>query len=841
MLGYDEWTKRILTDPWIRQRKTFVPPSGPSNSKIALVGEQPGRREVAKRKPFVGPAGDEVTADLQTAGIPRAEVYFTNVIKDLDHDIKYYIDIPPKKTQSIIISEEGRKYISILKDELLSVKPNIVIAHGAVALWVLGERRGIYAWRGSVFESTLIPGMKVIPTLHAATVIPPKNVYLNKHLIVMDFTKAREQSAFPEYRPFKRNLIIRPSFDTCEQYLKMIYSAGLEGVVVDYDIELSNMEVSCISFSIRPDEAICIPFICEGGDYFTAGQEAHLMRMVASIMEDERITKRGQNVIFDNHFLLRKYGIVVRSYDGVHDTMIAQNTLYPDFEKGLDFIASMWTDIPYYKIDGKFWLKGIGSWEKGWQYNALDSIVCDDAHPKQYADLRKMDNVAAYNRQRKLIPPLTYMMERGIKVDLKGMKASSERAIKDSLILQEKLNSISGRDLNAQSSKQLIQYFYIDKGHPPYKGRDGKVTTDEEAMKRLSRKGFKEADLVLQIRGLNKRASTYLEVEKVDPDGRIRCSYNPVGTRYSRLSSSKNIFGTGTNLQNWPHDILEYLVADEGYVAYNMDLSQFENRIVAYVGNITQMIEAFEQGKDVHRLTAALIFGIAPDEVSDEPGSASIGGGKFSQRFWGKKANHAFNYDFGYRSFSLTYEIPENDGKWIYSRYHTAYPGVKQSYHVMVRAQLAKNRTLTNLLGRRTLFLGKWEDKTFKEAYSCIPQGTCGDVINERGVNYIYYDQNSFWPVELLLQVHDSIGFQIPLSVPWSEHAEMIIKIKRSLETPLVAGAREFVIPVDLTVGKNFCKEKGVELKGKNFPEDVKLLSERLKEIWSKLNGEKTC
>jgi len=625
----------------------------------------------------------------------------------------------------------------------------------------------------------------------------------------------------------------------------MVNDLGRGGMIIDYDIELTNMELSCISFCFRSDEGICIPFIDSNGDYFPVWQEAAIMRKIAEIMEDPLIVKRGQNLCFDNHWMLRKYGIVVRSNDGVHDTMIAQNTLYPDFDKGLNFITSMWTDIPYYKQDGKFWLKGIGSWEKGWQYNILDSISCNEAHPKQYEDLVRQDNIEAYNRQRALIPPLTYMMERGIKVDVQGMKAAQERTIHEAEVLQERLNQLAGRELNPNSTKQLREYFYVDKGLAPYHsrgthGKPGAVTTDEDAMKRIARKGFKEAELILEIRRLIKRASNYLEIDKIDPDGRIRCSYNPSGTRYSRLSSSKNIFGTGTNLQNWPHDLLQYLVADDGHVAYNIDESQFENRIVAYVGNITQMIEAFEQKKDVHRLTAALVFGISPDEVSDEPGSASIGGGKYSQRFWGKKANHAFNYDFGYKSFSLTYEIPESDGKWIYNRYHTAYPGVKQSYHVMVRAQLAKNRTLTNLLGRKTLFLGKWEDKTWKEAYSCIPQGTCGDVINERGVNYIYYDQSSFGPVELLLQVHDSIGFQIPLSVPWIEHARMLIKIKRSLEKPLVTGPREFVVPADLTVGKNFCKEKGIELKGAKFSEDENILAKRLEEIWGKLNGTQT-
>jgi len=372
----------------------------------------------------------------------------------------------------------------------------------------------------------------------------------------------------------------------------------------------------------------------------------------------------------------------------------------------------------------------------------------------------------------------------------------------------------------------------VQKGLTAYK-KKGKVTTDETAMVRIARQGYKSAGLVLQIRRAIKRRSTYLSLDKIDPDGRIRCAYNPVGTRYSRVSSGENIFGTGTNLQNWPHDLLRYLLADEGYIYFSFDLSQFENRIVAYVGNILPMIEAFETGKDVHSLTGALISGKSYKQVKEEAKLgifAPMGDGKHPWRFWGKKCNHALNYDEGYKKFSLDLEIPERDGKVLHYSYHRAYPGVRNSYHAGVRAQLAKDRTLTNLLGRKVTFLGQWGDKLFKEAYSCIPQGTCGDLINERGVNHIYYDQEHYRPIELLNQVHDSVGFQVPLSIPMLQIAEMLIRIKRSLEQPLQYKDREFVVPVDLTLGFNMYSEDCKEIKSKDFSMEPGKLAETLQE-----------
>ena len=171
----------------------------------------------------------------------------------------------------------------------------------------------------------------------------------------------------------------------------------------------------------------------------------------------------------------------------------------------------------------------------------------------------------------------------------------------------------------------------------------------------------------------------------------------------------------------------------------------------------------------------------------------------------------------------------------ICERFHAIYPGIKENYHSLIRAQLARDRTLTNLFERKTLFLDEWNDNLFRDAYSCIPQGTTGDKINEQGVNYIYYNQDKFGPVELLIQVHDSIGFQIPVPggdvpISWLDHAIMLTDIKESLETPLVWKEREFVVPVDIVIGLNLYKEDGVELKSKEVPGEktafAKLLSE---------------
>ena len=814
---------------------SYVPPLGLQDAKIVLVGEQPGKNEIYQRQPFVGPAGRELDSCLHSAGLTRSDCYLTNVIKDLDQHIDKYIKL---KKDTAIISDSGKRYIDFLQEEITKISPNVIVAIGNIALYALTGLTAITKRRGSILESTLIPGTKVIPTIHPATILPPKFVYLNRHLIIFDLKRVKEESKTKDFNFIERNVKIEPSYHDAQMFLMRCESTLVSGAVVDYDIEVFNGEVSCISLAISPTEVMSIPFIDAQGDYFTIEQEATIWKDLARMMEDPKLWKRGQNIVFDSHFLLNKYGIKARS---LHDTMVAQKILFPDYRVGLDFITTMYTDIPYYKDDGKHWYKTGGNFRKLWNYNALDSLACAIAHPKQMVDLERQGNLKTYERKRRIIEPLAYIMEKGILVDTVGMATEAARCDERIETLQEELNTIAGRELNPNSTTKLPQYLYEEKGYAPYRNKSGKYTTDETALKRLIRKGCREAEIVRDYRSEVKLRGNYFSLDKVDKDGRIRCSYNPVGTRFSRISSSKNIFGTGGNLQNWPHKAMKFLLADSGYVYYSYDLSQIENRIVAYVGNVTQMIDAFEADQDMHSLTAALLFNKPIEEISSEDGSSPLGGGKQSERFWGKKTNHELDYDMGYRTFSLQMELPESEGKWLVERWHHIYPGVRQGYHAYVKQQLGENRTLTNLFDRRTLFLDQWGDKLFKAAYSCIPQGTTGDKIDEQGMAYIYYNQDLFKPIELLIQIHDSIGFQIPTSIPWSQHADMLMNIKKSLETPLIWKGREFIVPVDLVMGFNLYKDEGIEIKHGKFPQTNEELAKELEKSYNKLKGEKLC
>ena len=122
----------------------------------------------------------------------------------------------------------------------------------------------------------------------------------------------------------------------------------------------------------------------------------------------------------------------------------------------------------------------------------------------------------------------------------------------------------------------------------------------------------------------------------------------------------------------------------------------------------------------------------------------------------------------------------------------------------------------------------RWGDGLFKETYSYIPQSTVATKINEEGLNYVHYNQDKFAPVELLNQVHDSLVFQIPTSIGWRRHAEIILDLKRNLETPIHWKGREMVIPVDCKVGKNMKDMKEVMMADR-----VEVVANNLKEAWN--------
>jgi DNA polymerase-1 len=736
---------------------------------------------------------------MTNAGILRSACYITNVVKERPNgnNIDLFINLSAKDVTKAPRYDSYLAYLELLREEIAEAKPNVVVAVGAVPLWALCGKRGITKWRGSILESTLVPGTKVIPTIHPAAAL---RQYTFTHMILHDLRRVLAESTSPAIRLPVRNLQIKPTSLEVEAYLARCMQ---HTDVIATDIEVINDEVSCISFALSPTDCMCIPFVYKGGPYWDIETEARLWRQIGTVLEAKPMI--GQNLAFDSTFLYSKFGIRVKV---AGDTMVGQAIACPDFPKGLDFITSIYTREPYFKDEGKKWKNPGMSDEQFYLYNAKDSTCCLEAYHPIMADIAKLDDMDVYLRHVSLIPPLTFIQYNGIAMDQEGMAKERRRLENLRIDLLTELQTLCeataeahglhGYRLNPNSPQQLKDYFYVLKSLRPHT-KKGSVTTDEKALKQIAAGGCREASLVLQYRKATKLVGTYLDMT-FDADGRFRGSLNPVGTKSGRFSSSKTISGTGGNMQNQPEVMKKFMQADPGKVLLVLDLEQAENRLVAYLAPDARMISAFETGTDIHSQTASLILNKPIEQISRVKGSSPLGNGEQSERDWGKRCNHALNYGMGEMQFSIVYEIEKGEARFLRDKYLSVYTGVPD-YWAWIQAQLHRDRTLTNPLGRKRRFLDRMGDELYKEAYSHIPQSTVADIINGWGLLPIWQDQKAFRHVTLTNQEHDSLWLQVPLALGWDGIAGIVNRIIRNVEQPLEWRGRTFTIPLGVKIG----------------------------------------
>jgi len=759
--------------------------AGPLDAPICMVGQAPGRDEAAHGGAFIGQAGKALARFCASAGINKELCRLENVFQIVPDKDKLdpYIKLGTKRATE---SEIFKLHQAALRDRLLKTSSNIIVAMGAISNYALtGIVGGVGKWRGSIIESTLVPGRKVMPSYHPSSTL--KGEYINGYFITFDLMRARKESFTPDLNRLQRDLIIDPSFTEATEFLRLCRSAQL----VAYDIETRGHHLSHISFALAPDKAICIPFINGAKDHWMPDQEAEIMLLIAALLEDEKVYKLGQNLSFDCTFLYRHFGINVHP---VHDTMIAAAILFPDFPKGLDFLVAMYCDgEPYYKDDGKVWKQGaFGDEDTFRRYNAMDSAVLMEIFPRQENELRTIGNWDTYVNQKDLIHPLVYAGDRGILMDTAAMKTASDRCMDEISVLDKEMQAFVGPDINYDSPVQMINYFTVKHGVKPYvkRRKTGKSTPtlDEKALLRLASRGYEEALTLVKLRKLQKVNGTYYQMG-LDEDNRCRCSFNPVGTVQARISSSTSIWGTGGNLQNMPEDMTSLMQADKGGIYVALDLAQAENRIVAYDFREMKMMDALEKGVDIHSLTGSLIHDINVSEVTSE------------QRSDGKVANHGLNYGLGVENFIIRYELQRERGKFIWSRYHKVYPGIKEG-HERIKEELSRNnRVLTNCYGRVRRFLDAWGADLFEKAYNYRPQSTVATKINEDGVKFIYYRQDLFEDVHLVNTVHDSVVVWVPLNRGLGRVIDVAMLIKDQLENPLLIHEREVRLPADIKIG----------------------------------------
>jgi len=777
-----------LTNPLLR---VDVKPVGdPSYANYAFVGIAPSTVEMAEGVPFVGPAGNILTRILNVVGIPRHHLYITNFCKT---------QLPKNDEKKLqpVWNELQTKLI----EELSQLSAKYIVLFGEVPMRAIldGPRFDkITKFQGSFYKADDFPhlaeplaGKILLVTFHPASALPsrdPKNFYV----IMSDLQRMFDLENDPTLLDKSNTVHIEPSFHHAMDFLNDVAKQSETA----FDIECTPDFITCLGFTCGSDRAMCIPFMNNHGSFYHPDQEILLWERIAEILENPAIGKIMHNGIFDMMFVLRTLGIKTDGF--MFDTMLARHLAWADLKKGLDKVVATYTYYPYYKDEGKqTHLKVIKDWPQHWNYNAKDCIYTHQCVKPLLQELKQFNALDTFQHLMELHKPLMEMEYRGLLINAEGMIAKRTQLTKHLRAMQHGLRKLTKSDLNYKSSKQMIQYFYHGLGIVPYVNRKtSKPTCDDTALKRISRagkRGHGEAKLIRKCRKLDKLIGTYFEVG-LDSDSRLRCGYKISGTASGRLSSAETFFGTGTNLQNQPKVFKEFIIPDPGFLMAEIDLSQAEARVVAYVSGDANMIQAFESGVDCHSYNACQIFGRQIDEFTEALHNHDAK--TKNQRKLAKAVVHASNYAMGYRTFALMIEEPEGKAKSLLEAYHRRFPGLK-AWHRSIDQQLIKNRTLHNLYGRPKRFLGNMDYNLAKSAYSYIPQSTVAEHLN-RGCVRIYEDK--WFDIEdfqLLATVHDSILLQFKPGTAY--HVSRVLERCIShLDKPLHAKGREFRIPCDV-------------------------------------------
>jgi DNA polymerase-1 len=664
----------------------LVPGEGLFTSKIWLIGEAPGSNEDRLCRPFVGGSGQVLDSMLAETNIRRSDCYIDNVVQyqpPANNFSIYYSDkARSQPTQELLQAHER------IRQMVIQHHPNVVVAFGNESLYALTGHKQITKWRGSILSCG---GIKVIPTLHPAMIM---RQYEFRTQGLFDLSKVLRESktpTFPETPPDK--FIINPSFEQVLCTLDGLFNRK----AISFDIETSKdlQQITCIGLAWSSTEAICIPFFSGSTSFWTLEEEIQIVNKLKELFS-KRIDFIAQNAQFDMTFLRMHWGI-----DNIPlwmDTMIAHHCVYPELPKSLAFLVSIYTNHPYHKD------KIHGGLQDYWTYNCMDAARTYECAMAIKNELEEWGTTDLYlNLSHKLIKPLFDMQNFGCKIDVETREKIRINLSADVVAMQRRFELGIGHPINVGSPKQMKELVYEEFKYPTiYRKRkqaDGTnketITVDDDALEELDARfpGNPMFKLIQDIRKVNKLLSTYIEAP-LDKDGRIRCSYMITGTATGRLSSRESVFGTGTNLQNIPRDgiVRSLFIPDEGYIMVNADLSQAEARVVAALAGEDRLMRVFEEGEDVHRKNAAMIFQKAPQNISED------------ERYLGKMLVHAANYMIGPRKFAREAGVAENKARELLNTYYAMYPRIKR-WHDEIKVQLGKTRTLNTPLGRKRMFL----------------------------------------------------------------------------------------------------------------------------------------
>ncbi|MGR2823221.1 DNA polymerase I [Vibrio vulnificus] len=566
-----------------------------------------------------------------------------------------------------------------------------------------------------------------------------------------------------------------------------------------FDTETDNLDYMVanlvgLSFAVAEGEAAYVPV---AHDYLDAPEQLDrdwVLAQLKPLLEDDTKAKVGQNLKYDASVLAR-YGIEMKGIK--HDTMLASYVYNSVGGKhDMDSLALRFLQhscISFEQLAGKgknqLTFNQIDLNEAA-VYAAEDADVTLRLHNRLFANIEQDEKLKAIYQEIEvpLVPVLSRMERTGVLIDDMKLSAQSQEIAVRLGELEQKAYEIAGQPFNMNSPKQLQTILFEQMGLPVIKKTpSGTPSTAEEVLQELAL-DYPLPSVIMEYRGLAKLKSTYTDKlpKMINPHtGRVHTSYHQAVTATGRLSS------TDPNLQNIPirneegRRIRQAFVAPHGYKILAVDYSQIELRIMAHLSGDQALLDAFQQGKDIHAATAAEIMGVSIEQVSSE------------QRRRAKAVN--FGLIYGMSAFGLAKQlgIPRGEAQAYMDKYFERYPGVMQ-YMEDTRSNAAQHGYVETIFGRR-LHLPEITSRNVmrrkaaeRAAINAPMQGTAADIIKKAMLlvdQWIQEEGNG--RVKLLMQVHDELVFEVEESclTEIESKVQQLMESAARLNVPLVAEA----------------------------------------------------
>ncbi|HMQ47644.1 MAG TPA: DNA polymerase I [Saprospiraceae bacterium] len=619
------------------------------------------------------------------------------------------------------------------KDKLAAIFKELEFR--TLARQILGEEEqaapAAKATQGSLFGEAEIAAVTVAPPAHS---VADKNIHNTPHEYHLADT------------PEKRTSLIA----LLSQQTSFCFDSETT------HIDPTQAELVGLSFAIQPFEAWYVPF---------PENQAEAKRIVAEfkpLLENEHIEKIGQNIKYDA-IVLKHYEVQVKG--PIFDTMIAHYLLEPELRHNMDYLSETYLQYQPVSIKSLIGEKGKQQItmrdvevEKVKEYAAEDADVT--LQLKNYLAPRLKDEGLQdlYDTvEAPLVDALVEMEYQGVNIDCDFLNAYSVELEQEIKEVEQKIYELAGTPFNIASPKQVGEILF-EKMRIPYrwkKTQTGQYSTNEEKLAEMIHDHPIVED-ILQHRGLSKLKSTYVDAlpKMVNPrTGRIHSSFNQALAATGRLSSNN------PNLQNIPIRTPEgakvreaFIPRDTDHVLLAADYSQIELRIIAEMSGDEAMLEAFQSGSDIHRATAARVFGVGYDEVTKE------------QRYRAKTVNFSIIYGAGATNLSQQLDIKRAEAKDLIDQYFRSYPGLK---HFMDDAVTKARETkyVKTLMGRRRYLRdidsrnGVIRSHAERNAINTPIQGTAADMIKLAMIHiHQIFEQRGFQS-KMILQVHDELVF----------------------------------------------------------------------------------